>query len=370
MALALKQKRPILGMEAIAERPDGTRVLFQPFPTPLFDAGGQLVGAVNMLVELTERKEAELVAERLAAIVESSNDAIIGMDLEGTVVSWNAAAEKLFRYGAPEVLGHSVTVLLPDDRKHEEIGILERIRRGERVEHYETKRRREDGEIIDISLTVSPIRGAQGQIVGASKIARDITERRKNEEARSMLLAEMKHRIKNNLATVQAFATMTLKSATAAELQAFVARLHALGGAHDLITNQQWDRASLRSVVSAALKPFEGENPSRVSFKGPDVEIDSNKVLLLSLALHELATNATKYGALSVADGRVSISWTGVEANRLTLRWQESDGPQVAKPQRRGFGSHLIERTFAGEQGTAELEYKPDGLVCTLHMLF
>jgi two-component system CheB/CheR fusion protein len=370
MALALREKRPILGMEAIAERPDGTRVPFQPFPTPIFDDRGELIGAVNMLVELAERQEAEHVAQRLAAIVESSNDAIIGMDLEATIVSWNAAAEKLFRYGAAEVLGHSVIMLLPDDRKSEENDILGRIRRGERVEHYETKRRRKDGEIIDISLTVSPIRDARGRIVGASKIARDITERRKSEEAKSMLLAEMKHRIKNNLATVQAFATMTLKSATAAERNDFVARLHALGGAHDLITNQQWDRASLRNVVSNALKPFEGKERNGVTYEGPELEIDSNKVLLLSLALHELATNAVKYGALSIPGGNVSISWTGIEAGTLIFRWQESGGPKVTPLPRRGFGSQLIERVFSGEQGTAELEFRPEGLVCTLHMQF
>lgn len=368
MAIALRERRQVLGMEAVAERPDGTRIPFQPYPTPLFDEGGKLVGAVNMLVELTERKEAELLARRLAAIVESSDDAIIGVDLDGVIASWNSGARKLFGYEPEEIFSQPVTLLLPDDRKDEEIGILNRIRRGERVEHYETRRRRKDGTILDISLTVSPILDGAGRIVGASKIARDVTERRRSEETKTILLAEMKHRIKNNLATVQAFATMTLHSATKDEQAAFLARLHALGAAHDLITHQHWDRASLSDVVSAALMPFRESEHSRITTGGPAVTLDANKVLLLSLALHELATNATKYGALSVAEGQVDVAWSVPVAGHVTLVWREMGGPNVAPPSRTGFGSRLIERAFTGEQGKVSFDYQPTGLVCTLEM--
>lgn len=363
LAIALRERRALPGQQVVAQRPDGSFVHYEAHPSPVFDAEGQLVGGVSVLVELTDRDEAEITAHRLAAIVESSNDAIIGLDLDGTVVSWNGAAERLFQYSPDELLGRSVTILLPEDRQDEEISILERIRRGERMEHYETQRRRKNGEILDISLTVSPIRGAGGRIVGASKIARDITEKRKSEEARAMLLGEMKHRIKNNLATVQSFASMTLRSASDEERRAFLARLHALSDAHDLITHQHWDRAPVREVVSSAIRPF--QERGRITCDGPDVTVAANKVLLLSLALHELSTNAVKYGALSTETGRVAITWQSGDGS-ITFQWKESGGPKVEPPQRKGFGSQLVNRLFSGEEGGAEFDFDAGGLVCTL----
>jgi two-component system, chemotaxis family, CheB/CheR fusion protein len=368
MAMALRERRPVLGLEAVAERPDGTRVPFQPYPTPLFDNDGKLIGAVNMLVELTERKDAEHTAQRLAAIVESSDDAIIGIDLEGVITNWNRGAERLFGYAPREVVGNPVTMLLPEDRQDEEVGILTRIRRGERVEHYETRRRRCDGTILDISLTVSPIVDQVGRIVGASKIARDVTERHRLEETKTILLAEMKHRIKNNLATVQAFATMTMHSATKDEHIAFQARLHALGAAHDLITHQHWDRAVLRDVVTSALAPFRETEHSRIELNGPDVILDANKVLLLSLALHELATNAVKYGALANENGRITVDWGTLANGSIPIVWRESGGPPVAPPQRTGFGSRLIRHALAGGQGSVDFDYQPTGLVCSIQI--
>ena len=182
MAMALKEKQANRGLEAIAERPDGTRVPFLPFPTPIFNAGGDLIGAVNMMIDLTERAIADETAQRIAAIVESSDDAILAKDLNGTIITWNSGAERLFGYKAVEAIGKPVAMLIPLDRPNEEPEILGRIRRGERIVHYETIRRRKDGSLVEISLSVSPIRNRQGQVIGASKIARDITERRRAEE--------------------------------------------------------------------------------------------------------------------------------------------------------------------------------------------
>ena len=157
MAMALKEGRPNRGHEAIAERPDGTRVPFMAFPTPLHDASGTLIGGVNMLVDISERQRAERISRRLASIVEFSDDAIVSKDLNGTIATWNKGAERLFGYRADEVIGKSITILIPPDRRDEEVGILDRIRRGERIDHFETIRRRKDGSLIDISLTVSPL---------------------------------------------------------------------------------------------------------------------------------------------------------------------------------------------------------------------
>jgi PAS domain S-box-containing protein len=182
MAIALKEGRTVRGVQAIAERPDGTRVWFEPYPTPLRDAEGRIVGGINMLLDITERKQAEETSARLAAIVESSEDAIISKDLDGVITSWNRGAERIFGYTASEVIGHPVTMLFPPNHHDEEPGILQRIRRGESVEHYETVRRRKDGKLLDISLSVSPVTNATGKVIGASKIARDITERKQTEK--------------------------------------------------------------------------------------------------------------------------------------------------------------------------------------------
>ena len=204
MALALKQERPIRGMEAIAERPDGTRIPFIPYPTPLFDAAGELIGGVNMLVDITDHKRAEEVQQRFAAIIESSDDAILSKNLDGIIASWNPGAERLFGYKAEEIVGKSVTLLIPAERHNEEPEIIGRIRRGERIEHYETVRLRKDGSLIDISLTVSPIKDRQGNVIGASKIARDITERKQAQARQEVLTRELHHRTKNIFAVVQA----------------------------------------------------------------------------------------------------------------------------------------------------------------------
>jgi PAS domain S-box-containing protein len=373
MALAVKERRPIRGVEAVAERPDGSRVPFISHPTPLFDASGTFVGAVNMLVDITERKHAEDYAQRLTSIVEFSHDAIVSKDLNGVIVSWNSGAERLFGYSAAEVIGQSITILIPPDRLNEEPGILARIVRGEHIDHYETIRRRKDGSPIEISLTVSPVKDASGRIVGASKIARDISERRQAQEQQNVLVAEMKHRVKNTLATVQAIAMQTLRKAPGEEREAFIARLHALAKAHDLLSLKSWDRAPLRDVVGTALGAFQEAHPERFLIDGPDddVWLDANKSLLVAMALHELATNAVKYGALSNGSGQVLVSWERSErngANGLIFSWRERGGPPVAPPGHKGFGSSLIQRALQAGLGPTRLEFDPQGVACTLNI--
>lgn len=174
--LALREQRPINGMQAVAEHPDGTRVPFMPYPSPMFDASRNLIGAVNMLVDLTDIKVGEEASAHVSAIVESSHDAIVSKDLDGIITSWNQGAERLFGYTADEAIGKSVTILIPADRLHEEPAILERIRRGERIETFESVRLHRDGSLVDVSLTISPIKNAVGKVIGASKSARDITD--------------------------------------------------------------------------------------------------------------------------------------------------------------------------------------------------
>jgi PAS domain S-box-containing protein len=181
MAIALKEGRDIQGEQIIIERPDSARRWLEACVTLLRDAKGCVVGGINMLLDVTERRQAEETRALLAEIVASSDDAIISKDLHGAITSWNRGARELFGYAAEEVIGKLVTLLIPPDHIDEEQGILERIRRGERIDHYETVRQHKDGRRLNISLTVSPIRDAGGRVIGAAKIARDITERKRAE---------------------------------------------------------------------------------------------------------------------------------------------------------------------------------------------
>jgi PAS domain S-box-containing protein len=183
MAMALKKGRDIRGDQIIVERPDGARRWLEAYATPLRDAEDRVVGGINMLVDISERKQADEARALLAEIVASSDDAIISKDLNGVITSWNRGARQIFGYAAEEAIGKPVTLLIPPDHIDEEAGILERIRRGEMIDHYETVRQRKDGSLLEISLTVSPIRDASGRVTGAAKIARDITRRKRAEAA-------------------------------------------------------------------------------------------------------------------------------------------------------------------------------------------
>jgi PAS domain S-box-containing protein len=268
-----------------------------------------------------------LAAAWLAAIVDSSDDAIVSKTLDGIVTSWNPAAENLFGYAADEIIGRPIATLAPPDRKNEMPAILERIRRGEKVDHFETVRRRKDGSLVDISLTVSPIRDEQGRIIGASKIARDITARKQADERQRMLTTELSHRVKNMLAVVGVLAERSCANATSVAvcLEAFRGRLQALAAAHNALIADDWAGASLAAVIQTALEPYIGED-DRIRLDIHDLRITPELALSLALGLHELATNAAKYGALSSPTGRIALTAQlkpGGSGEELRLVWQE-----------------------------------------------
>jgi PAS domain S-box-containing protein len=189
--------------EVLIERPDSSRVTVIVNIRPLKNARGEVIGAINCFYDISRRKQAEKAAAALAAIVESSDDAIVSKDLDGILTSWNKGAERLFGYTAEEAIGQSVTMLIPPERLDEEPGILEHIRNGESIEHYETIRRRKDGKDLDISLTVSPVRDSQGRVIGASKIARDISDRKRAEEALQCAHDELESLVQRRTASLR-----------------------------------------------------------------------------------------------------------------------------------------------------------------------
>jgi PAS domain S-box-containing protein len=500
MALALRQKRPIRGMEAVAERPDGTRIPFAPYPTPLFDASGRLTGAVNLLVDIRERKQTEQDKQRLAAIVDSSDDAIVSKDLNGIVTSWNPGAERLFGYSAQEMIGKSITLLIPPYLQQEEATILSQIARGERIHHFETTRVRKDGTLVSISLSVSPFRNLHGKVIGASKIARDITDRKKAESAlaerniqlalagkaalvgsfayhtdteimrisegyaaihdlpegmvelarnqclatvhpddieqvkqlrseafdvrgreysveyriiraggetrwvetrcfisytsegrpqrvigvsiditerkrveeqQRRLVAELDHRVKNVLSTVQAVAAHTMDASSSMEhfVAALDGRIRSLGSTHEILSHRGWQGIPLKELVERELAPYVTSFNAEIG--GPDVMLSAEAGQTMGMVIHELVTNAAKYGALSAQCGRVSIRWrlplNGDPSDRLIFKWQETGGPVPVSPCKSSYGMNVVRELIPYELGgTVEYLLSPEGARCRM----
>lgn len=312
--------------------------------------------------EMAPETETEVELARLAAIVSSSDDAIVSKDLNGIVNSWNAAAERIFGYSAEEMIGRPITTIIPEDLRHEEAEIIGKIRRGVRIEHYDTVRMKKDGTRFDVSLTVSPLKNSRGVIVGASKIARDISERKHHEQLQSVLIHELNHRTKNLLATVQAIVTQTFHDVMPARMQLFRDRVQALATSQDLLTKNGWKGAPLSAMITAVLAPFTSQD-GRISVAlGPDVQLSLRQTNALSLAFHELATNALKYGALSVPSGHVNIQWQ-VQDNELALTWKETGGPAVSPPTRNGFGTQVLKFALEHElKATVDVDYDMNGL--------
>ena len=301
---------------------------------------------------------------RLASIVETSSDAIVGKDLKGVVSTWNRGAEELFGYTADEMVGKPISILIPDDRQDEETHILSRIRVGERVEPYETIRVRKDGSPIHISLAVSPVKNAEGRIVGAAKIARDITEWKLAQTRQQLLARELHHRTKNLFAVVCSVVSRSFagKRSVADAETAVLSRLHSLAQTHVMLVDKEWQGADLGDVVRAEMRPYEG----RVRIEGPPVMLSAQAAQNFGLAVHELATNAAKYGALSNQLGRISIKWLVIRSNRhdhFVFHWEEQGGPGVSEPDRKGFGSVVLEKVMAEYFGqSAEIEFAASGV--------
>jgi two-component sensor histidine kinase len=276
------------------------------------------------------------------------------------------------------VVGKPVTILIPADRQDEEPAILARLRRGERTEHFDTIRRRKDGSLVHVSVTVSPMRDASGTIVGASKIARDITDRRRLVEQQSLLLGEMQHRTKNLAAVIEGLAQQSRprgEPAVDAFLAAFMGRLRVLFSTGELIVASSRREADLRRVFEVALEPFvDPAKPSPISLDGPPLAVSEHTSGAFGLAAHELATNALKYGALRSPAGKVAVRWSvEPEANhsRVRIVWKETGGEAIAgPPERKGFGSRVVRAAASRErEGRTELVFEPDGLRCSFEFI-
>ena len=376
---------PVRDVERIVERPDGTRLIVSVNIDPLRNAKGDLVGAVNCFLDVTERKRMDIALERsrilareqeqrLAATYEHAAIGISETAPDGAFLRVNEAICAITGYNREDLLSSRLfRYTHPDDADSDREGFRKQVA-GE-LDFYSIEKRfiRKDGRIIWLSVRSSPVRDADNRLLYVVRVVQDITERKAAEQRQKVLMDELNHRVKNTLATVQSLASQTARSAhtPAAFREGFEGRLIALSKAHDQLTMHHWESADLRELLSGSLAPYAGVGSERVVLRGEDVVLRPRAVLTLAMAVHELTTNAAKYGALSVPGGRIEIHWRPVRGDndRLLLRidWIEHNGPPVAQPKQRGFGSKLIEGSIAAELGgTACLAFEPEGLRCEI----
>lgn len=329
-------------------------------------------GVVLTFVDISERQQAEVARARLSAIVDSSREIIIGHDLDGIISSWNASAEVILGYREASVRGKSIALLMPGHGDQAPDVLLQACAQNRAASELEMQWLHRDGQLVPVAVTCSPVLNADGKAVAGSLIARDIGERQRAAEHQQLLLGELNHRVKNTLASVQAIALKTLSGATdmAHFRDTFLARLHALSNTHNLLAVDAWIGVDLRALVLGELAPYQREDTSSVDVAGDDLQLLPKAALALGMALHELAINAAKYGALSVPQGAVAVRWATHTADgqqKLMLTWTERGGPQVVVPTRRGFGSCLISEGLAFElDGTVTLAFEPDGVTCRI----
>jgi PAS domain S-box-containing protein len=332
-------------------------------------------GVVITFVDVTDRKVLEDAMKeserRLAAIVNQATAGVAETDLEGRFTLVNPRFCLLVGRTKKELHGMRMKdVTHPDDVAHS-VALFERlVAHGERFE-VETRYVRPDGSLVWVHNAVSPMVNAEGKVERVLAVVLEITEHKRAEAHRELLLHELNHRVKNTLATVQSIASQTAKGATTVGeyRTAFLARLTALSATHNLLQTGDWHGVLLRDVVEAELEPYRTDKV-RWTIEGTDVVLYPNAALAFGMALHELTTNAAKHGALSNGDGHVDISWTApAQSNGRALKfvWRETGGPAVEERRRSGFGTRLITEGLPLQlDGTIGLDFEPSGVRCSI----
>jgi PAS domain S-box-containing protein len=375
-------RRPLAKLERVVARMEGgdlaTRARLERGSSPELR---RLATSFNGMADSLETRQAALQASeaRLRAIVETAADGIITINQGGVIESVNPEVERLFGYPRDELIGQDIRLLMPlPDREQPDQYLAGYLRSGGR----EITGRRKDGSQIPLFLSIGEFSlGGRRHFTG---ILRDITDRKRSDERQLLLMAEIDHRAKNLLASIQAMVLLTKPHARSVSDYAdtLVGRLHAMARAHDLLAREKWQGARLHELIRNEFEAYVGADGAALTIAGDDLLLRPRAAQTLSLALHELATNAAKYGALSTPGGRVTIR-SSVEAaaaappaaeagepasaEDLLLTWTESGGPKIAKPKRRGFGSVVIERGIAHDLGgSTSLEFDPAGVRCTI----
>ena len=312
----------------------------------------------------------DLDTVRLGAVLKTALDAVVVMRTDGTVAGWNDVAAATFGWSFGEADGRRMSELIIPHRHRaaHERGLAHYLATGE-------------GPVLDVHIEIEALHRAGHELPVELSITRttefgepvflgflrDISERREATRRQELLIGELNHRVKNLLGVVAGIAHQSIRASTTLDAfaPAFTGRLEALGHAHEILTDATWERASLATLAHAVLAPFRDDGAGRVRIAGPDVLLVPRQFLSLSMILHELATNAHKYGALSRPGGTVALDWT-MDGAELALGWREEGGPEVAAPTRKGFGTRMIAMSVGHELGgAAASDWHPHGLAFT-----
>lgn len=316
-----------------------------------------------------QRDELGLALGRLRAHGDNSPLAVIELDSELRIMTWARGAERLFGLPASDMLGTRLedAPFLADEERDAFVQEMRRLLAGERSEMQQHRFLTADGAMRDGEWYCSSLAG-RGRLHSVMLQVLDVTARHRAQETQRLLIGELNHRVKNSLATVQAIASQSFRHAKDAEdfRRAFTGRIQALAAAHSLLSATTWEPASLRKLVADQLT-IGSIGPERLRLEGPDVDLPPELALRFALVLHELATNAQKYGALAREEGAVSFTWSCAD-RVLEMEWVEQGGPPVAAPDSRGFGSVLIESSLTSEGGSATVDYLPQGVRWRLSM--
>ncbi len=337
-----------------------------------FDFAGNVLGGFGTVQDITDKKHAEEALrqseERLRAIVDTAVDAIIVIEEGGLIVSINPAAERMFGYAAGNIVGENISILMAGPHRAAHDDYISAYRRTGKAKIIgigrEVEGRRKNGSAFAVDLTI-----AEWQVAGKryfTGIVRDISERKRQEKKVALLLREVNHRAKNMLALVQAIASQTAVPEGGEFVERFSERLSALAASQDLLVMSGWQGVNARKLVRSQLSLFQELIDDRIKLSGPPLSLSAAGAQAIGMALHELATNAGKYGALSNSKGRIEIAWRLDRAggsDEFTLSWVEAGGPPVFPPKQSGFGTTVIEAMPRMElDGEVTLVYAPEGL--------
>jgi PAS domain S-box-containing protein len=326
-----------------------------------------IVGSVERFRLIREHRALQVENSQLAAIVNASNDAIVSVTPELVVRTWNPGATAMFGYTDEEAKGRTLDELIvPEDLREGQPEHYRAIVTEGKALLVEAVRRKKDGVLVPVEINAAPIQDENDQTVAISVMFRDVTERKRAEEHVAFLMREVEHRSKNILATVQGIAQLTQAANYAEFLKLFNERLQALAANHALLHARQWRGTPIEDLVATQLAHFGGRSGDRLTVEGPACLLSPEAAQALGMALHELGTNAAKYGALSNASGRVALSWAIAgegSDRRFAMSWTEIDGPPVTSPRRAGFGSLVMKEMIeSAMRGRVQLDFARAGL--------
>jgi PAS domain S-box-containing protein len=356
--------RPIVALEGAAQT--SARGKTPPvMRSPVREVNRVSTALATTVAELASQREQDA---RLAALVASSSEALIGLSRTGEIESWNPAAEKLFGYKASEATGESSDIIVPPQRRDSGDSLTRRAARGERA-HWETVLMAKDGQELEIAISLAPITEGSGGASGMVAVVLDIRKRLAAEKQVNLMLRELSHRTKNLMSIVLSIARQTAQRSRNLRQfeEIFAGRVQALSAAQDILVHHNWEGVNIAALVRTQMLPFLAEGDERLTVEGPIFRLSPGAAESFAMAIHELASNSSKYGALARRNGRIAVSWRlegEARDQRLHMQWRETGGRKVRVPKGTGFGFIVIKDMMEQRTGgKVELTFAPEGLL-------